>query len=536
MSTDVTVSRHGDTPGGEVPLRVTNLWKTFVRAQPVLRGVDLEIGPGEVHGLAGVNGSGKSTLVKILAGFHRFDQGRIQVGCDEMAAPVRPQDVRRLGVRFVHQDKGFIPGMSVLDNMCLGRGYDHGFGWHIKWGQERSVLTEELERHNIDADLDADAGKLPVATRAKLAIVRALHCREGEHRRVIVLDEATAAMGRDELVALDSWIRELARRERLGVLFIGHEPRELCEISDRISVLRNGKIAATFDRESVTNRDILNALVGSESASFYPSRAQESQTTPPILDVRHLSGGAVQDASFSVSPGEIVGITGIQGSGCEDVPYLLFDPLTRAGGKVTFDGRNVSLRNASIRARLQAGIALVPIDRAKNGVARDLSIRENVVQPRLKSLRRAGLLRRKYEQREACDIITTLQVVAQGPEAKLSQLSGGNQQKVVLGKWLATDPRVLILHEPTEGIDIVTKKEIFRILGERAAAGLAVVMVSLEYEDLANVCDRILVFGRGAVAMELDGAATTGDALLRAVYTAELGHEDATRKSQTHWG
>lgn len=519
----------------DVPLRITNLWKSFVQGQPVLRGVDLRVGAGEVHGLAGVNGSGKSTLVKILAGYHRFDRGEIRVGGNLLVNPIHHQEVRRLGVRFVHQDKGFIPGMPVLDNMCLGRGYDRGIGRHIRWARERAALSADLERHNIEVDLSSDASKLPVATRAKLAIVRALHCRDGESRRVVVLDEATAAMGRDESIALGAWIRSLARREQLGVIFIGHEPSELCEVSDRISVLRNGTVAATFQRGSVAKRDILNALVGSDTASFYPPRTREGAVRPTVLAVEHLSGGTVRDLSFTVSPGEIVGVTGLQGSGCEDVPWLLFDPSRRAHGTVVFQGRAIHAK-ASIHKRLEAGLALVPVDRVKNAVVGELSVRENIVQPRLKKLRRHGMLRVASEQRDTRHAIKQLRIATTGPEARVSQLSGGNQQKVVLGKWLATDPQLMILHDPTEGIDVVTKKEIFRILGDRAAGGVAIIIASLEYEDLANVCDRILVLGGGRLCIELDGEATTGDALLRAVYMAELDRHNDGSASRTHWG
>lgn len=519
----------------DAPLHVSGLWKEFVPGQPVLRGVDFMIRPGEVHGLAGVNGSGKSTFVKILAGFHPYDRGLISVGGNPLVSPIHHHEVRRLGVRFVHQDKGFIAGMPVLDNMCLGRGYETGAAWHIRWSRERAELRDEIARHNIDVDLEADAGKLPVATRAKLAIIRALYCREGEQRRVIVLDEATAAMGRDEVDQLDEWIRDLAQAEQLGVLFIGHETRELCQVSDRVSVLRNGVIAATFERDTVDKGDILNALVGSNSENFYPPRDREQVFESPVLSATDLCGGTVRNLSFSVSRGEILGVTGIEGSGCEDVPWLLFDPSRKASGSITFRGRPLS-NTTSIRERISSGLVLVPVDRSANGIVPQMSIRENVVQPRLRDIRKNGLLRARRQDAEAQKVIDSLRVVTTGPGARLAELSGGNQQKVVLGKWLAVDPHVLILHEPTEGIDVVTKREIFRILGEKAASGVAVIICSFEYEDLVNVCDRILVMGGGRVYMELDGAANTGDTLLRAVYTAEMKSESGGREGRTRWG
>jgi ribose transport system ATP-binding protein len=519
-----------------LPLEVTNLRKSFIKDQYVLDGIQLTIQPGEVRGLAGANGSGKSTLVKILAGYHKPDEGEIRVGGRLLVAPLDPQDVRRAGVRFVHQDKGFVGGMSVLDNMCLGRGYTRGPLGKINWRAERRAIENEMQRHNIDVDLDADAIGLPVGLRAKLAIIRALHSRTGEERRVIVLDEATAAMGGDEASVLGEWVRQLAQREQLGVLFIGHEPRELCSISDRVSVLRGGRIVETFERADATSEGIVEALVGSPMTSFYPKRPGDRERgRSPVLEVTGLRGGSVKHVDLQLAPGEIVGLTGIQGSGFEDVPYLIFDPKRSAEGTLSMGGQQFDLRRTPISRRLKAGMALVPSDRVANGMAVQLGIRENSTQPRLRDYRKGGLLRLQKERVDTARLISEMRVVSRGPETEMSLMSGGNQQKVVLGKWLNSGPRVLLLHEPTEGIDVVTKREIFRILGEQARRGMAILVASVEYEDLANVCDRILVMGDGKVYAEVDARTTTGDDLMAMAYGASVGLGEAGPDGRTRW-
>lgn len=508
-------------------LEIRNISKSFISGRPVLSGVNFSIYPGEIHALAGANGSGKSTIVKILAGYYHPNEGaEILVSGKRVSLPVHPQDIRKAGVRFVHQDNGFIAGMSVLDNMCLGRGFSCGPLWKIKWREERVSLEEELARHNVAVDLEEDAKHLSVAAKAKLAIIRALYCRPGEELTAVVLDEPTAAMGREEAAGLGVWLRELAVREKLGVLFIGHRPQELREIADRISVLRNGSLVATFRSSEVSNEEIVEALVGSRIGSFYPVRAKTSRDPAAVLEVENLSGETVSDVSFSVYPGEIVGVTGLQGTGFEELPYLLFDSEHGAKGKLVHNGVEVDVRRTSIAEHIARGMVLVPRDRARNSVITDLSIRENITQPKLRKFIRTGFLRKNEEITDAQKVSQAFGVTPVGVETKVGSLSGGNQQKVVVAKWMALAPDVIVLHEPTEGIDVVAKKEIFRLLAERAASGAAILVCSIEYEDLAHICDRILVCGSGKVRMELKGGEVSGEDVVRASFQASLAERD----------
>lgn len=512
-------------------LEIRNISKSFITGRPVLSGVSFSIYPGEIHALAGANGSGKSTIVKILAGYHHPDDGsEIMVSGTPMTLPIHPQVIRKAGVRFVHQDNGFIAGMSVLDNMCLGRGYSCGPGWKIKWKDERSSIQQELVRHNVFVDLESDSKMLSVATKAKLAIIRAIYCRPGEELTVVVLDEPTASMGKEEAAGLGVWLRELALREGLGVLFIGHRPQELRDMADRISVLRNGQLVATFQAAEASNEDIVEALVGSRIGAFYPVRANSLTDPNASLEVVNLSGETVSDMSFSLYPGEIVGITGLQGAGFEELPYLLFDSARGAKGKLVQKGIEVDMSRTSISDHIARGMVLVPGDRAKNSVVTDLSIRENITQPKLRRFIKKGFLRSNEESIDAQRVSEAFGVTPVSVETKVSALSGGNQQKVVVAKWMALAPEVIILHEPTEGIDVVAKREIFKLLAERAAAGAAILVCSIEYEDLAHICDRILVCGHGKIHLELKGGEASGDDVVRAAFQVSLMDESGAER------
>ncbi|MCL5077560.1 MAG: sugar ABC transporter ATP-binding protein [Actinobacteria bacterium] len=510
-------------------LDLKNISKTFSAGRPVLKNVDFSVIPSEIHALAGANGSGKSTLVKILAGYHAPDPGgEIFVDGQPVNLPVNPHEIRLAGVRFVHQDNGFISGMSVLDNMCLGRGYSFGPLWKIKWNSERTAIEQELKRHGVHVDLDSDAKTLSVATKAQLAIIRALYCREGEFLKVVVLDEPTAAMGREEASNLGVWLQELATREGIGVLFIGHRPQELREIADRVSVLRNGELVATFRSDEIDSEGIVEALVGARIGSFYPDREDAATEALPKFTATSVSGKLVSDVSFSLYPGEIVGITGLQGSGYEELPYLLFDKDRRGTGKIVHDGVEIDISNTSITEHIKRGMVLVPGDRVNNSVITELTICENISQPKLRQFKKGGFLRAADERSHAAEVATDFGVTPVGVDAKIGSLSGGNQQKVAVGKWMSMNPEVILLHEPTEGIDVLAKREIFRILSAKAAAGAAILVSTIEYEDLAHICDRILICGHGKIQMELKGSEITGEEVLRAAYRASLVDDDSS--------
>jgi ribose transport system ATP-binding protein len=520
----LTVSAAGSR-SGEPAIRLRGVVKTYVTGIPVLSGVDLDVRHGMVTALVGANGCGKSTLVKILSGYHAPDKGsQIWIDGQLVDGHISPEAARAAGLRFVHQDATLVHGLSVLDNMLVGN-YRTGFARHIRWADERASVQAELDRWHIDVDVRDDPRDLPLATVAKLAVVRAMRTTGDEHLSGLVLDEPTAALGRDDAREMLTWTRELAARENVGVLLIGHRIEEILSAADTVAVLRSGRIVAEEATADLTRESLVQQIVGRPVDSFYPDRSG-TVSDAAALEVTHLRGRGVADLSFSLARGEVLGVTGLPGSGFEDVPYLLMDPASGAQGQVRLAGEDLDPHRTSIATRVARGMALVPDDRKRRAIATDLSLRENLSLPRLRRFVRRGLLRRGEEAAEADRLIGEFGVKAAGSRVAASSLSGGNQQKVVLAKWMSTDPSVLVVHEPTHGVDVGAKADIFQLIASSAAAGMSTVIVSVECEDLAHLCDRVLVLGDGHVATELSGPQLTPDHLTTAVFMAAR-HEPA---------
>lgn len=517
----MTAEMAGGERGARAAIAIERLSKSFVDGKPVLADVDLAIGRGEVRALLGANGSGKSTLVKILAGYHSPDRGtKITVDGRALPLPVDPDEVRDAGVRFVHQEHGLVSGMSVVDNLRLGRPYFCGPGWKIRWKQEAAAARAMFSRLGVDVDPMADVEGLPLPTLAKLSILRALGQRSGDELRLVVLDEPTASLGQQDAAQVLAWVRELARLEDVGVLFVSHRLSEVFAVADTISILRNGRVVASGPAGEFTPDGAVEAIVGRRVEAYYPKRA----ATPlePVLAVRALTAGQVQEISFTVRRGEVLGLTGLAGAGFEDIPYLLADRHPDARGSCSVDGKEISLRSCPVAERIRYGIALAPADRLRMALAADASARENVVLPRLPTFVRRGLLRRPAERADAARVMAAFQVTPADSETTVGQLSGGNQQKLLVGKWLATAPKVLLLHEPTQGVDVSARHQIFSALAAFADKGGAVVVASVEYEDLAHICDRVLVLGRGKVRSELAGAQLSPETVSGAAYLADI--------------
>lgn len=500
-------------------IRFRNVWKTYIENIPVLSGVNLDVPHGMVTALVGANGSGKSTLVKILSGYHAPDKdSQIWIDGQLVEGHVSPEVARAAGLRFVHQDSVLVHGLSVLDNMLIGN-YRTGFANHIHWAEERASVQATLDRWDIDVDVMDDPRNLSLATVAKLAVLRAIRTTGDEHLSGLILDEPTAALGRDDAREVLSWMRELAVKENVGVLLIGHRIEEILSASDKVAVLRSGQIVAEEPSNRLNRQGLVQHIIGRPIESFYPDRG-DTVSDEPALDVKQLSGRGVSTMSFSLGKGEVLGVTGLPGSGFEDVPYLLMDPSSGAHGSMLLAGKELDIRWSSIAARVRHGLSLVPDDRKRRALATQLSLRENLSLPRVKSFIRRGLLRRTDEANEAESLMRKYGVKASSPGVSASSLSGGNQQKVVLAKWMSTKPSVLIVHEPTQGVDVGAKAEIFQLIATSAAAGMSTMIVSVEYEDLAHLCDRVLVMGDGHVTSELSGSQLTTHNLTAAVFMA----------------
>jgi len=481
-------------------LRARNVSKTF-SGKTVLRDLDLDLLPGEIHGLLGQNGSGKSTFIKILAGYHAPDEGAsLAVNGKPVSLPLDPSEPHALGLSFVHQDLGLVPEMTVLENLRVGR-FDTGFGWRIRWRRERQGVREALRRFGLDRiSPDAEIASLPAVERAMVAIVRALEGLRDHESGVLVLDEPTAYLPRDGVERLFDAVRTVAKAG-FAVLFVTHRLEEVRALTNRVTILRDGAHVVTTDTGALSERDLIDRILGRSLGDLYPT--PHEMRGELALSARNISGTHVRSLSLDLHEGEIVGLTGLLGMGQEQVPYLLFGSQRSRSGEVTIRGRTFDLRTMSPRRAIDRGIALLPANRLRDGAAQAATVVENVTLPTLSTFFSGGLLHQRRERRAVAAQLHEFQVVPPEPQRVFAKLSGGNQQKALLAKWFAIRPQVFLLHEPTQGVDIGAKQQIFTRIRDLAAAGGAVLIASVEYEDLAHLCDCVLVFRDGVVVADL---------------------------------
>jgi rhamnose transport system ATP-binding protein len=462
--------------------------------------------PGEVHALLGENGAGKSTLVKILAGVHQADTGRMLLG-GEPVSFTGPAESRAAGVSIIYQEPTLFPDLTVAENIFVGR-QPRKTGRRIDKGQMRRAAIEAFGRLGVQLDPGRPARGLSVADQQIVEIAKAISF----NANVIVMDEPTAALTTVEVARLFDVIRAL-RSHGAAVLFISHRLEEVFAICQRVTIMRDGKFVRSAPIDELTVDDIIRAMVGRDLDELFP----KSPTTPSdvALEVSHLSReGVFDDVSFSVRRGEIVALAGLVGAGRTEVARAAFGIDRRDAGEVHVDGK--ALPNGSPRAAMAAGVAFVPEDRRQQGLVMDMSIDHNVALPSLSRLSRAGLIRRSSERRLANDWAGRLQLRYGRMSSTASTLSGGNQQKVVLAKWLARTPSVLIIDEPTRGIDVGTKAEVHRLLDRLVADGVAVLMISSELPEVLGMADRVLVLREGKLVAELSRDEATEDSVMRA--------------------
>lgn len=495
-----------------------------------LRGVDLAVAGGEIHGLLGANGSGKSTLIKVLAGYHVPDDGTLRVNGVAVSLPLRPGEAGAMGLSFVHQDLALVPGQSVAENLNLDR-FVRDRGWRrIAWQSLRSEAARSFERYGLSIDPRQIIDELSQTERAMVAIVRAVEdqrfSRGGSEieNGLLVLDEPTVSLPEDGIARLFELMRDIASTGT-GVLFVSHDLDEVRTITDRVTVLRGGEVCGQANTQDASVDDLAEMIVGRRvlRTRLAGSDAQVRATQrAPAVSVREVSGGRVRRLSFDLYPGEVVGLTGLAGSGCEDALGLLYGALAVESGTITLgDDPLAAERMTPVRA-LEAGIALIPGDRLGSGAVSDLSVTDNVTLSILPTFRARGRLglRRAAMDRRARELAVTFGLDPPRPELPFSAFSGGNQQKALLAKWLIVEPRLLLLHEPTQGVDVGARQEIFRLIRETAARGTAVLCASLDYEQLAVLCERVLVLGDGKVTADLADERVTKDEIANEVYTS----------------
>jgi ribose transport system ATP-binding protein len=498
-------------------LSTVNVSKTFA-GRTVLRSLDLDVLPGEVHGFVGQNGSGKSTFIKILAGFHEADPGsRIWFRGREVPLPITPEQPRSLGISFVHQDLGLAEPMSVLDNLRVGR-YEPGFAGRINWSRERRLVREALDSFGLDVDPDALVSSLSDVEAAMVAIIRALEELREVETGLLVLDEPTAYLPRDGVNRLFDGVRRAAA-SGVGILFVSHRLEEVHALTDRVTVLRDGEQVVTAPTGTLTEESLIEHILGRRLNDLYPSG--ETTTGAVRFEARGIQGKKVDDLSISVGAGEIVGLTGLLGMGFEDVPYLLFGALPATAGEVTVDDVTAGVMELTPRRAIEIGIALLPANRQRLGGVAAATITENATLATVGGHFAGGRLRLRREERAVAQMLDDYEVTPPEPKRLFGTLSGGNQQKVLVAKWFWTQPTVLLLHEPTQGVDVGARRQIFDRIHGAAQEGKAVVVASSEYEDLANLCDRVYVFRHGRVVAELTGEALTEHQIVEVAFRAD---------------
>jgi len=490
-------------------VQVEGLTKSFPGTL-ALDHVDLEIRRGEVHALVGHNGSGKSTLIKTLAGLHEQDEGTISVLGGEPAAISSPAQARELGLRFVHQDLGMIDMLSAVVNLALGRGFDTGFAGHIRSSREIAAAKEHLAELGYEFDMRAPVGELSAAQKAGLAIARAIY--DWEEACLLVVDEPTAALPSGETDGLFRAI-DRARAKGLGILYVSHRLEEVFRISDRVTVLRDGRRVGTYPTSELDKDKLIGLMLGGEQLEAHARRGEEGERRDGLLVARGLRGAVIEDLDLDVAGGEVLGVAGLTGSGREEILRLIFGAQPR-GGKVQVGGETLTPDDP--RAAMRAGISMVPADRHGDGCIEPLSVRFNATLTDLgRNTNRFGALRRRQELAEVNRWIERLDIRPRRAENEFALLSGGNQQKVVMAKWLRLSPKVLLLDEPTQGVDVHSKAVLHNLAREVASNGAAVLVASSDDEELVDICDRVIILRDGRLVGELTRPQVSLEAISR---------------------
>jgi ribose transport system ATP-binding protein len=560
----------GASDGGDASappaVELRNISKDF-GSNRALDDVDLRIGHGEVVGLVGQNGSGKSTLVKVLSGVHAPEPGgRLFVSGEEVPLPLAPGQASEIGLSFVYQNLALAGGLSVLENLTLGQRIQGGArAWApINWLQERRTATAVLDRYQVRLNLSQRTSELAPVDQARLAIVRAAEdlrryrTRSGYKHSVLVLDEPTVFLPEEEVERLFDLVRAVVA-EGAGVLFISHDLVAVRSIAGRVVVLRDGRVVADVPVGEIHENELVDLIVGAptragapESAPVEPAaqpragevragRAAGAPTgparagiAPPAgenVTVEHLTDGRLADLSFEIGSGEILGVAGLIGSGAEDLPYLLFGAHPATSGTLRLGVQTLDLGRLSPQRSVRERIALVPADRHALGLSEGLTLWENIVMLVEDEHYRSGIFHRGELVELAREAIARFEIRPPLTHAVTATFSGGNQQKALLAKWLIARPQLLLLHEPTQGVDVGARRDIYRFVKSAATLNqTAVLWVTTDFGELAEVCDRVIVLSEGRQVTTIAGEELSDDAItaaaLRQIRPAGLGQQE----------
>lgn len=496
-------------------LQLEGVSKTFgpIRA---LVDLDLEVGAGTIHSILGANGSGKSTLIKILAGYHEPDPGATIKVWGEAADSIR--DPSEHGLAIVHQELGLLEEGTVLENIGISTGYGAGRLGRVNWRAERRRAAALLKRQGLDLDLELPISALEPADRTAVGICRAMRQIEEsrfEHH-VLLLDEPTVALGPDDVERLFALMREVTSSGG-SVVFITHRLKEALAVSDRIAVLRDGRLVARYEGGEASGAQLLHDMHGPEQSTLENARAAREQAgvgDGGTVRIKGLRGRTLRSFDATWRAGEVIGVTGLAGMGQDEIPYLVMGAEAARGGSVEIDG--VELSGHDPRTAGAAGIALVPANRQRQAIWTDATLIENFTIGRLGEYFRGGRLRYREEAEDVAAAVVRFDVRPPRPRARIGTLSGGNQQKLVLGRALTVKPKLLLLHEPFIGIDAAAREATVKMIDQAAAEGCCVAIFSLEYELIVRACDRIVVLSHGEVAAELRREQMSANEIIKA--------------------
>jgi len=489
----------------EYILELSNITKRFGGVE-VLHGVSFTLRPGEVHALLGENGAGKSTLIKVITGIHQPDGGEILLDGKQVHFN-NPLESRHAGIAAIYQELSLCPDLNVAENIFLGR-QPTTFGGRIDWRKLYSEAGRLLTSLGVHLDLKTKARNLSIAQMQSVEIARAFSL----NARILIMDEPTSSLTLNEVAELFGLVRRL-RDEGAAIIFISHRLEELFEVADRVTVLRDGSYVDTRAVKDITRDELIRLMVGRTISNLFPK--QEVEPGEVALKVEHLTcAGIFEDISFELHKGEIFGMAGLVGAGRTDVARALFGVEPPTGGTIQIDGRTVNI--TSPQQAISLGLAYVPEDRQLHGLIPAMNITSNISLPILKEYASRGWLQENTERAAVFSAARQMEVRANSIWQLARTLSGGNQQKVVLAKWLSTKPRILILDEPTRGIDVGTKAAVHALMSKLAAEGIAILMISSELPEVLGMSDRILVMHEGHMTALFSRAEATQEKIINA--------------------
>lgn len=486
-------------------LKIDHVSKTFPGVK-ALDQIQLEVEKGEVHALIGENGAGKSTLIKILSGVNRPDEGAAVIVDGEEIPHLTPILALRKGITVIYQDFSLFPNLTVAENIAIGLEIEQGKKF-LNWKQMHEAAGKALKQLGADLDLNVQLGTLSVAKQQLVAIARALV----HHAKIIIMDEPTASLSSNEVKNLLEIIKSI-KKSGIAIIFVSHKLEELFAIADRFTVLRDGKYVGTYSHEELDNEKLISLMVG-RKLTFNPY--VPNKVGPLLLEVKNLSKkGNFKSISFGLHKGEIVALTGLVGAGRTELAQVLCGINLPDSGEIFLNGKPIKI--SSLEEGVVHGLAYVPENRQTEGLIVKQSIEDNISITILKQLLKGKtpVISRRYKRNIANEWIKTLNIKPPYPEMAVQQLSGGNQQRVVIAKWLATKPQVLIIDEPTHGIDVGAKAEIHQLLKDLASQGMGIIMVSSELPEVLAISDKILVMRHGRINGEFAGGSATQEEIM----------------------